>query len=60
VDSDYTGEIFVMMHTIKNKPQFVRMGQKIAQLVIIPFIATDKYLVSYFCSGVTHLGEGPV
>ncbi len=38
VDSGYDGEIFVNLHNIGKDTQYVRSGDKIAQLVLIPVI----------------------
>ena len=38
VDSGYDGEIFVNLHNIGKETQYVRGGDKIAQLVMIPFV----------------------
>lgn len=38
VDSGYDGEIFVNLHNIGKETQYVRGGDKIAQLVMIPVI----------------------
>lgn len=36
IDSDYRGEIFVMLHNHGGKPQPVEPGERVAQLVIVP------------------------
>jgi len=38
VDSGYDGEIFVNLHNIGKETQYVRGGDKIAQLVMIPVV----------------------
>ncbi len=38
VDSGYDGEIFVNLHNIGTETQYVRGGDKIAQLVLIPVV----------------------
>ncbi len=38
VDSGYDGEIFVNLHNIGKETQYVRAGDKIAQLVMIPVV----------------------
>ena len=39
VDSDFRGEIIVALHNDGDKPQIVHKGERIAQLVIIPYQA---------------------
>lgn len=36
IDSDYRGEIFVMLHNHGSKAQPVEPGERVAQLVIVP------------------------
>jgi len=38
VDSDYTGEVKVIMHNTGNSPSFIRVGDRIAQGVICPVL----------------------
>ena len=38
VDSGYDGEVFINLHNVGKRPQFIRPGEKIAQLVLIPVI----------------------
>ncbi len=38
VDSGYDGEVFVNLHNIGKETQYVRSGDKIAQLVMIPVV----------------------
>jgi len=37
IDSDYRGEIQVILHNDSDMPRMIRKGERIAQLVIIPF-----------------------
>ena len=37
VDSDYTGEIIVALHNDTDLPQAIELGERIAQLVIMPY-----------------------
>ncbi len=39
IDSDYRGEIIVAMHNHGAQPQMIEPGERIAQLVIAPYIA---------------------
>ena len=38
IDSDYRGEIMVALHNHSNQPVTVESGERIAQLVITPYI----------------------
>ena len=38
VDSGYDGEVFVNLHNIGSETQYIRSGDKIAQLVLIPVV----------------------
>ena len=40
-DSDYRGEYIVPLYNDSDTPQTIRDGDRIAQLVIIPFLAVD-------------------
>lgn len=41
VDSDYRGEIVVALHNHSNQLQLVESGERIAQLVITPFLSVE-------------------
>ena len=41
VDSDYRGEIMVALHNHSTTPQTVAPGERIAQMVIAPFLCAD-------------------
>lgn len=41
IDADYRGEIMVALHNHSDVSQMVTCGERIAQLVIMPFIAAD-------------------
>lgn len=41
IDSDYRGEIMVALHNYSNNPQEIEPGERVAQLVIAPYIAAD-------------------
>lgn len=43
VDSGYDGEVFVNLHNIGKETQYVRGGDKIAQLVLIPVMPFRAY-----------------
>ena len=46
VDSGYSGEIFVNLHNIGNTPKTIDMGDKIAQLVLIPVVQWRSFPVA--------------
>ena len=63
VDSGYDGEVFVNLHNIGKETQYVRGGDKIAQLVMIPvvnFRATQSTSGDQYRSPITisHRGDG--
>ncbi len=41
VDSDYRGEIMVALHNHSNTPQTVTIGERIAQIVITPYLRCE-------------------
>ncbi len=41
IDSDYRGEIMVALHNHSNCVQTVASGERVAQLVIMPYITAD-------------------
>ena len=41
VDSDYRGEIVVALHNDTDQLQFVEPGERIAQLVIMPYLSVE-------------------
>jgi len=41
VDSGYNGEIFVNLHNIGKKDQYIEQGQKLAQLVLCPVVIPE-------------------
>ncbi len=41
IDSDYRGEILVALHNHSAKPQRIERGERIAQLVITPYLAVE-------------------
>ena len=46
IDSDYRGEIMVALHNHSDKEQSVSTGERIAQLVIAPYIKAEFETVS--------------
>lgn len=41
IDSDYRGEIMVALHNDSNVPQTINHGERIAQMVITPYIRPE-------------------
>lgn len=41
IDSDYRGELMVSLHNHSNAPQEIADGERIAQLVIAPFLTAE-------------------
>ena len=41
IDSDYRGECFVALHNDSNEERTVRHGDRIAQLVLLPFLPME-------------------
>lgn len=56
IDADYRGEIKVCLYNDSNLPKTIEPGERIAQLVIIPFIAVDFTIVPEL--NPTERGEG--
>lgn len=44
VDSDYRGEVMVALHNHSAVPQTIENGERIAQLVIAPYVVADFVL----------------
>lgn len=56
IDSDYRGEVMVALHNHSNVPQAVSNGERIAQLVIAPFLKAQFNLADNLSETVR--GEG--
>ena len=56
VDSDYRGEIMVALHNHGKEAQTISHGERIAQLVVTPYIAADFALTEDLSD--TARGEG--
>lgn len=56
IDSDYRGDIIVALHNDSNEVQRVTKGERIAQLVIIPFMEINFHPVDELDD--TERGEG--
>ena len=56
VDADYRGEIMVALHNHSDEPVTVEPKERVAQMVIAPFLAVDYQVVDELTDTV--LGEG--
>ena len=56
VDADYRGEVMVALHNHSDKPQTVEHGERIAQLVIAPFLAVNYELTDELSDTVRGAG----
>lgn len=43
VDADYRGEIMVALHNHGTQPQTVEKGERVAQMVLMPFLAAEYF-----------------
>ncbi len=41
IDSDYRGEVKVALHNHSDRDQIVEPGERVAQFVVVPFLAAD-------------------
>ena len=63
IDSDYRGEIIVPLYNDSNVDQCISKGDRIAQMVIVPFASFDIHECSYLdttdrgCGGFGSTGE---
>lgn len=56
IDADYRGDIIVALYNDSTEPREVQVGDRIAQLVIIPYISPDLEVVSELSD--TNRGNG--
>ena len=56
VDPDYRGEVMVALHNHSSQPQTVSRGERIAQLVVTPFLRVDFQVAEELSDTVR--GEG--
>ncbi|MBQ6937423.1 MAG: dUTP diphosphatase [Clostridia bacterium] len=56
IDSDYRGEIMVALHNHGEEAQTIENGERIAQLVITPFVTAEFLEADELCDTVR--GEG--
>ena len=45
IDSDYRGEVLVALHNHSDEARTVKYGDRVAQLVIVPYL-TPEFVVS--------------
>ena len=56
VDADYRGEVMVALHNHSTQPQKVAHGERIAQLVVAPFLKAEYTVVEELSSTVRGVG----
>ena len=56
VDADYRGEVMVALHNHSNIPQTVAHGERIAQLVVAPFLKADYVVAEELSDTVRGVG----
>ncbi len=56
VDADYRGEVLVALHNHSNQVQSISSGERVAQLVITPFLCAEFTVVDSLSD--THRGAG--
>ncbi len=56
VDSDYRGEVMVALHNHSGKEQIVAKGERIAQMVIAPYLKADFEVVEELSDTVRGAG----
>ena len=56
IDSDYRGEVMVSLHNHSNQPQTVDPGERIAQMVIMPYLAAEFFEVEELSDTVRGAG----
>ena len=56
VDADYRGEVMVALHNHSNIPQKISSGERIAQLVVAPFLKAEFTAVDELSETVRGVG----
>jgi dUTP pyrophosphatase len=56
IDSDYRGEIIVLLHNDSERHQFISKGDRIAQLIVLPYFSIEFEEVENL--NETERGEG--
>jgi len=46
IDADYRGEFIVPVHNDTDQPQIIKEGDRIAQLILLPYLSMDFNEVS--------------
>ena len=55
-DEDYTGEYIVAIHNDTNETQYIKNGDRIAQLVFLPYLDVEFEEVDHL--DITNRGDG--
>lgn len=58
VDSDYRGEVFILMRNLDDKPLRIKQNQRIAQGVIVPVLQGNLIETQEWDAGETERGDG--
>lgn len=58
IDADYRGEVGIPLHNDSDELQIINKGDRIAQLVIQPFMKVDPVFVDKFDNENTERGAG--
>lgn len=58
IDSDYRGEIIVALHNDKEETKMIKHNDRIAQLIIQPFLRRELKCVDEFKNAETERGDG--
>lgn len=56
IDADYRGEVLIFLHNHGSQPQTVEDGDRVAQLVIVPYL-TAQFTLAEALDG-TDRGQG--
>jgi len=56
IDADYRGEVIVVQHNASEVPRVISYGDRIAQLVVLPYIKLEPYEVQQLTT--TQRGSG--
>ena len=58
IDSGYRGELRVLLHNVSGRKMYIQAKDKIAQLVLVPFISANIVEVEEFSASETSRGVG--
>lgn len=56
IDSDYRGEIIVPIYNDSNETQLIKKGERIAQIIIIPYIDAEFHLTNQLVATSRNVG----